>query len=87
MNLFAVPFPLICIFTTTIGFGNALTQAAANVVCGEMPYAMLALSFAHGRSLEIMFEFSILKEIFLNKYIAEEEKKEIIYLIIYYTTI
>ncbi|KAI9492062.1 major facilitator superfamily domain-containing protein [Zychaea mexicana] len=47
VNLFAVPFPVMCIFMTTIGFGIALTQAAANVVCGEMPYGMLMLSFLH----------------------------------------
>ncbi|KAI7856819.1 major facilitator superfamily domain-containing protein [Circinella umbellata] len=47
VNLFAVPFPIMCIFMMTIGFGIALTQAAANVVCGEMPYSMLMLSFLH----------------------------------------
>ncbi|KAI9266527.1 major facilitator superfamily domain-containing protein [Phascolomyces articulosus] len=45
--LFAVPFPVTCIFMMPIGFGIALTQAAANVVCGEMPYGMLMLSFLH----------------------------------------
>ncbi|KAI8138995.1 major facilitator superfamily domain-containing protein [Fennellomyces sp. T-0311] len=47
VNLFAVPFPVMCVFMTTIGFGIALTQAASNVVCGEMPYGTLMLSFLH----------------------------------------
>ncbi|KAI8147647.1 major facilitator superfamily domain-containing protein [Fennellomyces sp. T-0311] len=47
VNLFAVPFPVMCVFMTSIGFGISLVQAAANVVCGEMPYSMLMLSFLH----------------------------------------
>lgn len=46
--LFAVPFPVMCIFMIFIGFGVALTQSSSNVVCGEMPHSTLMLSFLHG---------------------------------------
>ncbi|CDH57842.1 major facilitator superfamily mfs_1 [Lichtheimia corymbifera JMRC:FSU:9682] len=45
--LFALPFPVMCVFMVAVGFGVALTQASSNVVCGEMPHNTLMLSFLH----------------------------------------
>lgn len=45
--LFALPFPVMCVFMVAVGFGVALIQAGSNVVCGEMPHNTLMLSFLH----------------------------------------
>ncbi|KAI8147114.1 major facilitator superfamily domain-containing protein [Fennellomyces sp. T-0311] len=45
--IFAVPFAVYCASMVIIGFGVALTQAAANVVCGEMPHRVVMLSILH----------------------------------------
>ncbi|KAI9316336.1 major facilitator superfamily domain-containing protein [Dichotomocladium elegans] len=40
-------FPIICLGEFFIGFGYALTEAAANVVCGEMPRSTVVLNLLH----------------------------------------
>lgn len=47
--LFGVPFPVMCIFIVFVGLGVGLTQASSNVVCGELPYNTVMLSFLHGK--------------------------------------
>lgn len=49
--LFALPFPVMCVFMVAVGFGVALIQASSNVVCGEMPHNTLMLSFLHGKHI------------------------------------
>ncbi|KAI8142848.1 major facilitator superfamily domain-containing protein [Fennellomyces sp. T-0311] len=45
--VFAVPFPAMCVAQVIVGYGNALVDASANVVCGEMPRATMILNFLH----------------------------------------
>ncbi|CDS08413.1 hypothetical protein LRAMOSA09775 [Lichtheimia ramosa] len=43
----SVPFPIMCCMTAFLGFGTALTQSCANVVCGEMPHSTMLLNYSH----------------------------------------
>lgn len=47
--LFAVPFPVMCVFMVFVGYGIGLTQSSSNVVCGEMPKGTLMLCLLHGK--------------------------------------
>ncbi|KAI9245527.1 major facilitator superfamily domain-containing protein [Phascolomyces articulosus] len=49
--LFALPFPVMCCFMVPVGFGMALMQSCANVVCGEMPRGTIILNFLHAGAL------------------------------------
>ncbi|KAI9322876.1 major facilitator superfamily domain-containing protein [Dichotomocladium elegans] len=44
---FAVPFPVMCCMMAFLGFGTALIQSSANVICGEMPHSTVVLNFSH----------------------------------------
>lgn len=46
----SVPFPIMCCMTAFLGFGTALTQSCANVVCGEMPHSTMLLNYSHGKT-------------------------------------
>ncbi|KAI8059574.1 major facilitator superfamily MFS_1 [Gongronella butleri] len=42
-----VPFAAQCIFLVFVGFGLALIQSCANVICGNMPRPTIILNFLH----------------------------------------